>query len=156
MAARQEFETFRKLPDLTPGEVTEALDAWARADGGRAVSAVVHLLTASGLAESWRQFPEHLELTVYTDPGDPEPTPYTVARVINWSSLHNAIPSDVGKSALGLFVYARALGDRGFVVCLSDLLDGMEPNTQRIVHEANAIRFGVPRTPAWDRRREPA
>lgn len=145
---RHEFETLVSGPDLAPDELTEALDAWARADGGRTVRAVVHLLTASGLAKSWPQFGHHLSIQLYTDPTDPDPVPYPVARVLDWASLHNAIPIEVGKTAFALFVYARCLGDRGFVICLSDLLDGMEPGTQRLVHEANAIRFSLPREPA--------
>ena len=148
---RQEFETLVNGPDLTPSELTDALDAWARADGGRVVRAVVHLLTASGLALAWPQFGTHLSLQLYTDPTDPDPQPYPVARVLDWNTLHNAIPATAGKSALALFVYARALGDRGFVICLSDLLEGMEPRTQQVVHEANALRFGLPLEPARKR-----
>lgn len=142
---RHEFETIVKGQEFTADELAEALEMWARADGGRVVHAVVHLLTAAGLAQSWPGFSQYLAVELYTDPSDPAPEPYPVARVLDWNSLHNAIPAGVGKSALALFVYARALGDRGFLLCLSDLLEGMEPGTQRVVHEANAIRFGLPR-----------
>jgi hypothetical protein len=147
---RREFETITNGPALEPAALTEALDAWARADGGRVTAAVVHLLTKAGLAESWPMFSEHLSIQLFTDPDDPEGEAYPVARVLEWSALHNAIPTnEVGKSAFAMFVYARALGDRGFVVCLSDLLEGMEPRTRRVVHEANAIRFALPVDPEW-------
>lgn len=147
----QEFATLAH-PQLAPDELEEALDSWARAVDSRAVEAVVHLLKASGLAESWKGFAKHLEIELYTDPADPEPTPYRVARVLDWGRMHNAIPfREVGKQAFGLFVYARMLGDRSFLWCLNDLLEGMEPNTQRSVQEANAIFFGMPRQ--WNRRR---
>lgn len=150
---RQEYETLAN-PAYSPSVITEALDAWARADGGRVVRAVVHLLTAAGIAQSWAGFGQHLAIELYTDPDDPDPQPYPVARVLDWASLHNALPvGEIGKSAFAMFVYARMLGDRSFLWCLSDLVEGMEPATQRIVHEANAIRFGLP-VPVKTRRGE--
>lgn len=152
MARRQEYETLAPQT-YSPAEITEALDAWARADGTRAVEAVVYLINASGIAESWPQFAQHLAVELYTDPEDPDPQPYPVARVLDWGRLHNAIPAHaVGKTAFGLFVYARMLGDRSFLWCLNDLLEGMEPNTQRLVQEANLIFFGMPRQ--WLRRKD--
>lgn len=144
MEDQREFARLVRSPDLSSEELYGALDAWARADGGRVVRAVVYLLQASKLAQTWPDFGEHLSIQLYNDPADsdPETRSYPVARVLDWNSLHNAIPGDIGKRALSLFVYARCLGDRGFVVCLSDLLGGMEPATQLVVHEANAIRFG--------------
>lgn len=148
---RSEYETI-KSPTYTACAITEGLNAWAQAEGDRVVQAAVHLLVAAGIAQSWDGFGQYLAIELYTDPEDPDPTPYPVARVRDWSALHNALPvNEVGKSAFSLFVYARCLGDRGFVVCLSDLLEGMEPGTQRIVHDANAIRFGLPRGP-WAKR----
>jgi hypothetical protein len=147
MPRRQEFETIVNGPDFTPDELTEALDSWARAEGGRTVRAVVHLLLASGLAQAWPQFGQHLAIELYTDKTDPDPQPYPIARLLDWNTVHNAIPADVGKRAFSLFVYARCLGDRGFTICLSDLIEGMEPSTQWVMHEANAIRFGLPLDP---------
>lgn len=149
---RREFETIAH-PQMTPAQLAEALDSWARAVDSRAVEAVVFLLKASGIAESWDGFAQHLDIDLYTDPDDPDPHPYPVARVLDWGRLHNAIPAQaIGKQAFGLFVYARMLGDRSFLWCLNDLLEGMEPNTQRTVQEANAIFFGQPRQ--WNRRRD--
>jgi hypothetical protein len=149
----KELETIVRGQDFTPDELVEAIDAWSRADGTRPTRAVAALLIASGLAQSWEQFSQYLSIELYTDPEEPDPATrsYPIARVLDWNTLHNAIPSSVGKSALGLFVYARALGDRGFLVCLSDLIEGMEPNTQRIVHDANALRFGLPPLQRRDR-----
>lgn len=154
MPNRRDLDAIVNGPDLSPAEISDALDGWARADGGRVVRAVVHLLTASRIPETWPGFGAHLTIDMYVDRDDPEPEPYTIARVHNWSALHNAIPvAEVGKAAFSLFVLARALGDRGFVVCLSDLLEGMEPVTQRVAAEAMAYRFGQPVAPAWGPRR---
>ena len=155
MPNRRDLDQIVNGPDLSPAEINDALDGWARADGGRVVRAVAHLLIASRIAETWPEFGQHLALDVYTDRDDPEPEPYTIARVRDWSGLHNAVPvAEVGKGPFSLLVLARALGDRGFVICVSDLLEGMEPVTQRIASEAMAYRFGQPVTPPWGRRRE--
>lgn len=147
-----EYETLTEA-SLTPAELTEALESWARAVGGRETRAIVHLILRAGLPETWPEMSQHLAVQKYTDPTDPDPSPYLVARILNWSQVHNAMPvTSVGKAALSLFVYARAIGDRGFLVCLSDLFGGMEPGTMRIVHEANAIRFGQPVEHPWDRK----
>lgn len=155
MPPRRDLDAIVNGPDLSPTEINEALDGWARADGGRVVRAVAHLLTASRIAETWPDFCQHLDLDVYTDRDDPEPQPYTIAKIRNWSCIHNAIPvREVGKAPFSLFVLARALGDRGFVVCLSDLLEGMEPVTQRIASEAMSLRFGQQPAAPWARHRE--
>lgn len=152
MTRRQEYETIAG-PVYSPQKISEALDAWARAEGTRVVEAVVFLLKASGIPESWPQLSQHISMDLYTDPEDPDPQPYEVARVLDWDRLHNAIPlAAIGKQAFDLFVYARMLGDRSFLWCLSNLLEGMEPNTHRLVQEANVIFFGAARQ--WDRRKD--
>lgn len=155
MPSRRDLDAIVNGPDLTPAEVNDALEGWARADGGRVVRAVAHLLTASRIAEVWPEFGQHLAIDMYVDRDDPDPDPYTIAKVRDWSCLHNAIPvREVGKAAFSLFVLARALGDRGFVICVSDLLEGMEPVTQKIASEAMAYRFGQQPPAPWARHRE--
>lgn len=145
----QEYET-TKPENLSPAEIVERLDNWARADGAAAVGAV-YLLTAAEIAESWPGIVKHLDFETYTDPEDPNPEPYKILRILDWSRVHNAIPAQqVGKSALALFVFARMLGDRGYVENFSDLLEGMEPGTRRVVHSALGVYVGR-RVSPWDR-----
>lgn len=151
MMPRQEYETI-KSPELSPGEVADRLENWARAEGNPAINAVVYLLKASEIAESWPGITKHLDFELYTDPEDPDPVPYEVVRILDWGRLHNAIPVHrVGKSALALFVFARMLGDRSYVENFSDLIEGMEPGTQRLVHTALGVYVGRRPSNPWDR-----
>lgn len=136
-----------------PKEFKDAFDGWTYAEGTKPVEAVAYLLLQSGIIDAWPDFQFSVDRSIYRDPEDPQPTPYPVARVLDWARLANDIPFElVGKRAFSLFVFARMLKDRNFPWCLNDVVEGMDPDTQRIALHAFALFTGNRNYEPWSKK----